>query len=53
VFAGSTVVNGTQHEDLGAAHFDRRSPDRKVHRLVAQLSRLGYVATLQPIADTA
>jgi transposase len=47
------LKNGTHHQDLGAAHFDRRSPDRKVHSLVAQLSRLGYAATLQPIADAA
>jgi transposase len=45
--------NGTPHHDLGADCFDRHSPDAKARRLVAQLARLGFEATLQPIAQAA
>jgi transposase len=31
------LKDGTQHPDLGADHFDRRSNDVKAKRLVAQL----------------
>jgi transposase len=47
------VKNGTRHHDLGADHFDRRSPEVKARRLVTQLSRLGFEVTLQPLADAA
>jgi transposase len=47
------VKNGTQHHDLGADHFDRRSPEAKAKRLVTQLSRLGFEVKLQPLADAA
>jgi transposase len=42
------LKNRTPHHDLGADYFDRRSPDVKARRLVAQLARLGFHATLQP-----
>jgi len=44
------LKNGTQFEDLGADHFDRRSKDVKAKRLVAQLARLGFGANLVPLA---
>jgi transposase len=44
---------GTSHQDLGAAHFDSRSADARAKRLVAQLARLGFQATLSPIAEAA
>jgi transposase len=45
--------DGTSHQDLGADYFDRRSPEAKARRLVAQLSRLGFVVQLQPLAEAA
>lgn len=45
--------NGTVHQDLGADYFDRRSPEAKARRLVAQLSRLGFEVQLQPLAQAA
>jgi transposase len=42
--------NGTEHQDLGAGHFDRRSIEVKAKRLVMQLEKLGYRAELQPLA---
>ena len=47
------LKNGTPHHDLGADYFDRRSPETKARRLVAQLSRLGFEAKLQPLAEAA
>ena len=47
------LKNGTQFEDLGADHFDRRSKDVKVTRLVAQLAKLGFDAKLAPLAQAA
>ena len=47
------VKNGTGHRDLGVDYFDRRSPQAKAKRLVAQLSKLGFEVTLQPTATAA
>jgi transposase len=47
------LKNGTEHQDLGADHFDRRSTDLKAKRLVAQLSKLGFQVEIQPLADAA
>src|ERR1700739_70533 len=47
------VQSGTPHRDLGADYFDRRTPETKAKRLVAQLARLGYAAQLQPLAEAA
>jgi transposase len=47
------LSNGVEHKDLGADHFNRRSADIKAKRLVAQLAKLGYQATLQPIEKAA
>jgi transposase len=47
------LKSGAPHHDLGADYFDRRSPQAKARRLVAQLSRLGFEVTLQPLADAA
>jgi transposase len=47
------VQSGTSHRDLGADYFDRRTPEAKAERLVAQLARLGYAAQLQPLAEAA
>jgi transposase len=47
------LKNGVEHHDLGADHFDKRSADVKLKRLVAQLAKLGYQAQLQPLAEVA
>src|SRR5271165_3497478 len=47
------LKDGTFHQDLGAAYFDRRSPEAKVKRLARQIAKLGYEVTLQPNANAA
>ena len=47
------LKNGTQYQDLGAGHFDRRSTEIITKRLVAQLAKLGYEVKLQPLAEAA
>jgi hypothetical protein len=47
------LKDGTAYCDLGAAHFDKRSVQVKVSRLVAQLAKLGYEADLRPVAQAA
>jgi transposase len=47
------VKNDACHHDLGADYFDHRSPQAKAKRLVAQLSKLGFEVTLQPLATAA
>ena len=45
--------DGTDHCDLGADHFDRRSTEGQTRHFVAQLAKLGYGVELQPLADAA
>jgi len=47
------VQSGASHRDLGADYFDRRTPQAKAKRLVAQLAKLGFAAQLQPLAEAA
>jgi transposase len=47
------LKDGTQYQDLGATHFDRRPTEIKTKRLVAQLAKLGFEAQLIPIAKAA
>jgi transposase len=47
------LKDGVEHQDLGVAHFDRRSDEQKTKRLVAQLAKLGFHAELQPLAEAA
>jgi transposase len=47
------LKDGTEHQALGADHFDRRSTEIKAKRLVEQLAKLGYQVELQPIAEAA
>ena len=47
------LKDGTQFEDLGADHFDRRSKDVKAKRLVAQLAKLGFDAKLTALTQAA
>ena len=47
------LKNGVPHKDLGIDYFDKRKPEAKVKRLVAQIAKLGFEATLKPIAEAA
>jgi len=47
------LKNGVPHEDLGIDYFDKRKPEAKVKRLVAQLAKLGFEASLTPLANAA
>lgn len=47
------LKDGTQHQDLGAGHFDSRSTQAKTKRLVDQLVKLGFQVQLQPLAEAA
>ena len=47
------VRSGASHRDLGADYFDRRTPQARAKRLVAQLAKLGFAAQLQPLAVAA
>lgn len=47
------LKNRTVHHDLGAAYFDRRTPESKAKRFAAQIAKLGYEVTLRPLANAA
>ena len=47
------LKDGTQFQDLGADHFDRRSKEVRAKRLVGQLANLGFEAKLTPLARAA
>jgi len=47
------LKDGVPHQDLGVDYFDKRKPEARAKRLVAQLAKLGFEATLQPIAKVA
>ncbi len=48
-----TKKNGTEHEDLGADHFDRRSTEIKARRLAAQIKKLGVEVEIRPVPQAA
>jgi transposase len=47
------LKDGTEHQDLGANHFDRRPLEVRVQTLVARLAKLGYQVQLQPLREAA
>lgn len=47
------LKTGSSHCDLGADYFNRRSPETRAKRLVAQLTRIGFNVIIQPIAEAA
>ena len=47
------IKNGTAHQDLGADYFARQSTQTQVRHLTRRLNRLGFEATLTPIANAA
>jgi transposase len=46
------LKTGTEHHDLGAEHFNRRSPETQAKRLIARLTKLGFTVQIQPIRTT-
>jgi transposase len=47
------LKNGTEYQDLGANHLDKRSAELKAKRLVAQLANLGFEVQITPLAEAA
>jgi transposase len=47
------LKNGTEHQDLGADHFDRRSTTIKAKRLAAQIANLGFEVDIRPLRQAA
>jgi hypothetical protein len=47
------LKDGTQHQDLGADHFDHRSTEIKAKRLAAQIAKLGFRVELRPLSEAA
>jgi hypothetical protein len=41
--------DGTQYQDLGPDHFDRRSKQQQTKRLLKRLADLGFSAELTPL----
>lgn len=44
------MKSGKEYVDLGGDYFDRLNPGRTVRRPTARLERIGYQATLSPLA---
>jgi transposase len=44
---------GTEHHDLGANHFDRRSIEIKAKRLAAQIAKLGCQVEIRQMPQAA
>ncbi len=42
--------DGTESQDLGADHFDRRAKAAPTRRLLARLQDLGYAVDIKPLA---
>ena len=47
------LKDGTEHHDLGADHFDRRSTEIKARRLAAQIKKLGFEVEIRPLPEAA
>jgi transposase len=47
------LKSGTEHQDLGANHFDRRSVEIKAKRLAAQIAKLGYQVEIRQVPQQA
>jgi transposase len=47
------LKSGTEHQDLGANHFDRRSVEIKAKRLAAQIAKLGYQVEIRQMPPAA
>jgi len=47
------LTSGEVHKDLGGNYFNKRPPEVQAKRLAAQLAKLGYEVSMQPIARAA
>ncbi len=47
------LTSGEAHKDLGRDYFNKRPPEVQAKRLAAQLKKLGYEVSMQPIARAA
>jgi hypothetical protein len=47
------LEDGTEYQDLGADHFDRRNKQAKANRLVKHLANLGYAVQITPPPEAA
>jgi transposase len=47
------LKDGTQHEDLGASHFQHRATEIMAKRLAAQIAKLGFEVELRPVDKAA
>jgi transposase len=47
------LKNGTERQNLGANHFDRRSIEIKAKRLAAQIAKLGFEVEIRPLPEAA
>lgn len=47
------LTSGEPHKDLGGAYFKKRLPEIQAKRLAAQLAKLGYEVTMNPISRAA
>ncbi|MFZ0853740.1 MAG: IS110 family transposase [Hyphomicrobiaceae bacterium] len=45
------LKDGTTYQDLGPNHFDRRTKERQINRLVQRLADLGYAVQLAPLPN--
>ena len=45
------LKDGTTYQDLGPNHFDRRTKERQINRLVQRLVDLGYAVQLAPLPN--
>ena len=45
------LKDGTTYQDLGPNHFDRRTKERQINRLVQRLADLGYAVELAPLPN--
>jgi hypothetical protein len=43
------LKDGTMFQDLGADHFDRRTKEQQMNRLVKRLAELGYAVEVAPL----
>lgn len=53
VIAYHILKNGTVYQELGAAYFDQRQPERASRRMVKRLEALGYHVTLERLEGSA
>ena len=43
------LTDGVAYKDLGAGHFQRRSPEAHAQTLARQIAKLGFTCTIAPL----